>query len=201
MNENVQLRPATASDAFDIATFIAESSGGVATIEWELEPKKPGNVSPIDIGTLIYRREDGNYSYRNCVIAEVENHVAGMMLTFAQPDAPARDPSKRPNNTDKNVFAPYMYLEQPNSWYICGVAIHSVYRNRGIGSKLMAVAEEQAKDKGFKALSLVAFEQNTGSVRLYERLGYVITDRAPVIPHPSIHYTGDAVLMVKRLYV
>lgn len=42
----------------------------------------------------------------------------------------------------------------------------------------------------------IAFEQNEGSVRLYRRPGYRVARRAPVVPHPLIHYTGDALLMV-----
>jgi ribosomal protein S18 acetylase RimI-like enzyme len=61
----------------------------------------------------------------------------------------------------------------------------------------MALANEQAKEMGFSKLSLVAFEQNTGSVRLYERLGYRVVDSAPVVPHPMIHYSGDALLMTR----
>ena len=35
--------------------------------------------------------------------------------------------------------------------------------------------------------------------RRYERYGYAERMRRPVVPHPLIHYTGDAILMVKEL--
>ena len=73
------------------------------------------------------------------------------------------------------------------------------FRGRGIGSRLMALAETQARERGYDRVSLVAFEENSGSVRLYERLGYAVVDRAPVVPHPLIHVRGDALLMVKSL--
>jgi ribosomal protein S18 acetylase RimI-like enzyme len=34
-------------------------------------------------------------------------------------------------------------------------------------------------------------------VRLYERLGYRVVDRAPVVPHRLIDYDGDALLMIR----
>ena len=43
------------------------------------------------------------------------------------------------------------------------------------------------------------FEQNAGAKRLYERAGYNEKLRHAVVPHPLIHYTGDALLMVKHL--
>ena len=61
----------------------------------------------------------------------------------------------------------------------------------------MDLATEQARESGFNGLSLVAFEQNEGAVRLYERLGYQEIDRAPVVPHPLIHLDGDALLMTR----
>ncbi len=71
------------------------------------------------------------------------------------------------------------------------------YWRRNTSKAYMALANEQAKENGFDKLSLVAFEQNQGSVRLYERLGYSVVDRAPVVPHPIIHYSGDALLMTR----
>ena len=64
----------------------------------------------------------------------------------------------------------------------------------------MDLANLQAKANGTSQLSLIAFEENTGSVRLYERLGYEVVDRAPVVPHPIIKYGGDALLMTRSVY-
>ena len=61
----------------------------------------------------------------------------------------------------------------------------------------MEVANAQALERGYSNLSLVVFEQNTGALKLYQRLGYSVVDRAPIVPHPLIHYTGDALLMIR----
>ena len=95
-----------------------------------------------------------------------------------------------------DVFAPYKYLEAPDTWYICGVAVLREYRGHGIGTGLMKIAREQALAHGYSQLSLVVFEENIAAVRLYKRLGYEIIDAAPVVAHPLIRYTGNALLMV-----
>lgn len=195
MNTDYRFRPASAADARAIAELIAISSDGVAVIEWAQQAEQEG-CDPLDIGERTYQQSSGNYSWRNCTIVEKDQRIAGMLLTFAMPDAPPRDPQQRPAANDANVFAPYMYLEEPNSWYICGVALYPEHRGQGLGSQLMQLANTQAREHGFACLSLVAFRENKGSVRLYERLGYRIVDHAPVIPHPLIHYTGEALLMV-----
>jgi ribosomal protein S18 acetylase RimI-like enzyme len=63
----------------------------------------------------------------------------------------------------------------------------------------MLRAERDARERDLEKLSLIVFEQNSGPKALYERLGYVETGRAEVVPHPLIHRRGDALLMVKYL--
>ncbi|KAI1338670.1 acyl-CoA N-acyltransferase [Xylariaceae sp. FL0016] len=43
---------------------------------------------------------------------------------------------------------------------------------RGIGKKLIAAVEAQAREEGFGQLWLTVWEENLGAQRLYERLGY-----------------------------
>lgn len=198
MNNHYHFRTATADDAGDIARLIAISSDGVAEIEWA-EQAQQENCDPLEIGERTYQNPKGDYSWRNCTIVEHDHKSCGMLLTFAMPDGPTRDQAKRPTADDENVFAPYIYLEESNSWYICGIALFPEHRGRGIGSQLMQQAHEEAKQHGYSKLSLVAFEQNAGSVRLYQKLGYEVVDHAPIVPHPLIHYTGEALLMVANV--
>jgi ribosomal protein S18 acetylase RimI-like enzyme len=97
------------------------------------------------------------------------------------------------------VLMPYSRLEEDNSYYICGMAMFPEHRGRGIGTRLLALAEEHAREKGFGKTSLIVFEQNAGAKRLYDRAGYVEVSREAVYPHPLIHFTGDAILMVKSV--
>jgi ribosomal protein S18 acetylase RimI-like enzyme len=198
MNMKFSIRPANAEDAREIAKLIEISSDGVSLIEWAEAAAEEG-VEPLDIGERTYRNPAGDYSWRNCTIVEKDGKVVGMLLAFAMPEAAPRDVTQRPTKDDANVFAPYMYLEEPDSWYICGVALYPEHRGQGIGTRLMKLANDQARQNGFKTLSLVAFAQNESSVRLYERLGFEIVDQAPVIPHPLIHYSGEALLMVSKV--
>jgi ribosomal protein S18 acetylase RimI-like enzyme len=193
-------RSATPADASKIAELIAISSDRVAVIEWLSEAEQRGHDNALDIGAETYTNSEGCYSYRNTTIAEVNKEIAGMLLTFGMPeDCPPRSQKLRPKANDTNVFAPYMYLEEPGSWYICGVAAFKQYRGMGIGQHFMQLAEQQARQHGYRKLSLVAFEQNARVVTWYQRLGYQVVDQAPIVPHPLIPYSGQALLMVKLL--
>ena len=183
-------RPARKADCGVIARLYRISSDGVADYIWT-KLAAPGE-DILDVGRRRYEREDTLFSYRNCTVVEVDGHVAGMLVAFpmhVDPNYVESDP----------VLAPYSALEEDDSYYICGMALFPEYRGQGIGTALLALAEQHAREKGFSRLSLIVFEQNTGAKKLYERSGYRETKRAAVHPHPLIHYTGDALLMVKDL--
>ncbi len=196
MRDKPAYRPATAGDSRFIVDMIDIASDGVALLDWTQTAQAAGDRTPLDIGAERYASEQGDYTYRNCWLAEVAGRGAGALLSFPMPARDAADVVSPPPFDGSDVFAPYKYLEAPETWYICGVALLPEYRGRGIGTQLLRIAAQQARENGYDRLSLVVFEENTGALRLYRRLGYQVIDRAPVVPHPLIRCRGDALLMV-----
>ena len=199
MQSQVDFRAARKEDARAIAELIDMSSDGVATLECVEEAERSPGAEPQDIGAQIYRGEQGDYSYRNCVIAEQAGEVAGMLLSFPMPPPDPHNRPQAPPFDGSDVFATYKYLEAPDTWYVCGVALYPQHRGRGIGRRLMGLAHRQAGQRGYDRVSLVAFAKNEVAVRLYQRLGYRVIDQAPIVPHPLIRCTGEALLMVCEL--
>ena len=198
-------RPAVKADSRRIAELFSVASGGVADYVWS-QLDYPG-LSPIEIGEQRYAREDTDFSYQNCVVAEIDGEVAGMLVAFPmaeeQPDAGASEPSEigAPASDEPDVLAPYSELEVPGSYYVCGIALLPECRNHGLGTRFLEIAREQARERGLRILSLLVFEQNEGAVRLYERHGYRVVDRRQVVPHPLIQYGGDVLLMTAEVRV
>ena len=190
--QNYTVSPATRSDCRAIASLYSISSNGVADYIWTNLAGPGENI--LDVGQRRYEREDTVFSYKNCVVVKKEHKTIGMLVAF---------PVIVAENTDDNdvdpVLAPYSKLECDNSYYICGMAVFPEHRGKGIGTRLLELAEEYAREKGFNKLSLIVLEQNTGAKRLYERSDYHEVAREPVVPHPLIHYSGDALLMVKHI--
>lgn len=63
------------------------------------------------------------------------------------------------------------------------LAVLPEYQNNGLGSKLLTFAEEQARTKKFKKISLLTSKNNVNAIRFYERNGYrktVLFDRPPL---------------------
>ena len=183
-------RPARKEDCATIASLYSVSSEGVADYIWT-KIAEPGEDILV-VGRRRYESEDSAFSYRSCTVVEDEGKIIGMLVAFPM----YVDPSEEESDP---VLAPYSKLEEDNSYYICGMALFPEYRGRGIGTRLLTLAEKFARDQGFKKLSLIVIEQNTGAKQLYERTGYREVSREPVYPHRLIHYTGDAILMVKDI--
>lgn len=200
MELEAPFRSATIDDCYKIAELFDIASDGVAKYIWSrLAPDYP-DLTLIEIGAKRYASDQSVFSYKNCTVAERNGEVIGMMVTFPIPDSEeSKDnvdttPKSAEPASEPDVLAPYS-LEAPGTWYLCALALFSEYRGQGLGTQFLSIARQQAQEKGFKELSLLAFEQNTRVVKLYERNGFKVVDRSAVVPHPLIHYTGDLLLM------
>ncbi len=190
---DVVLRPAVREDCLRIAELFRIASEGVADYTWSrLQGDHPG-ASLVEIGRRRYARENTAFSYQNCLVAEREAGVIGMMHSFALEPAEAEAPTA-PRTVDP-VLQPYAELELPGSLYISALAVLPPFRGQGLGTRFLAAARERARHLGCPALSLICFAQNEGARRLYERAGFTATDRREIVPHPLIHATGAALLM------
>lgn len=170
--QKIQFQPAQKSDCRTIASLYSISSDGVADYIWK-KLAQPGE-DLLDVGQRRYERENSLFSYQNCTLATLGENIAGMLVAFPMFVDETAEPEEDP------VLAPYSKLEENNSYYICGVAVFPEYRNRGIGTQLMKLAETHAVTKGLDKLSLIVFEQNVGAKRLYDRLGYREIAREPI---------------------
>ena len=190
----VTLRQATRDDCQRIARLYMIASDGVAEYIWS-RIHAP-ELSLLEIGTQRYARENTDFSYRNCTVAEKDGAVVGMMLGFEMREPPPEGRGAEPAREVDPVLEPYTHLEDYGSLYISALAVFNEHRGLGIGTRLLQEARRRARAMGFDRLSLICFEQNFGAMRLYRRLGFVEIKRRPIVPHPFLHYReGDAILL------
>lgn len=191
--ETVKIRSARIEDSRKLAKLFSISSDGVADYTWSTLAEPGENI--LDVGERRYSREDTQFSYQKCTIAEIAGEIVGMIAAFPME---TEDSSNSEKDVDP-ILAPYTKLEQPNSYYIAGMAVFPEHRGKGIGSKFLEIAERQAKGLGLNQISLIVFEGNRGAKKLYDRHGYYEISRERVVPHELIHYAGYALLMVKDI--
>lgn len=61
--------------------------------------------------------------------------------------------------------------------YLYSLRVKPAWRNRGIGSKILSVLEDDLLKMNYSSLTLNVARDNEGAIRLYERLGFKIVGR------------------------
>ncbi len=199
MGDRVRLQPplryAREEDGRRVAELMDIAGHGLPAYVWSLWAEE--GQEAIDVGAARAAQENGNFSYRNAVVAEDEGEAVALLLAYRLPEAGASaDLDEVPE-----VFRPLVELEllAPGTFYVNGLATLPGYEGRGLGSKLLDAANALAAETGCDELSVEVFEQNEGAVRLYERHGYRTVARRQAVPHPSYPYDGDVLLMTRRV--
>jgi ribosomal protein S18 acetylase RimI-like enzyme len=131
------------------------------------------------------------YSFDRSFFAEVNGKVAGMAQLHKLVDRKGhtarmsllllkylkwRLPTKAVNLLK---FDHLIKLIARGDCYVSNVAVYPEFRSSGIGTKLLAAIEDEAKNIGKKRVVLHAEIHNLRAVSLYERLGYKIEYKSP----------------------
>jgi len=93
---------------------------------------------------------------------------------------------------DREIAAIIVLLPKPDHLLLDNIAVRRDSQGQGLGRRLIAFAEAEARRRGFDEVRLYTHELMTENVELYARLGFVETGRG--------HDAGyDRVFMTKRL--
>lgn len=192
----MNIRNARPDDAPALARLIDIAGEGLPSWLWS-RSAEPGQTAE-QVGCERAAREEGGFSYRNArICVDTSGHIIGMLLSYRQPD-----PYELPDLAElPAVVRPLVELEAaaPGTWYVNALATFPESRGLGAGTRLMGLAESMAHEAGVAGLSLIVAEENAGAKRLYQRLGYRVEARAPIVPWPGAAHGGDWLLMVRPL--
>ncbi len=189
------IRRARRDDAATLAALINIAGEGIPL--WLWQQTAADEQDALAIGAQRAARDSGGFSYTNAHVAEIDGAVAAMLLGYRLSNPyDTGDLDEIPA-----VVRPLIELESlaPGSWYVNAIATLDNYRGRGLGSKLMRLAEDLAHQSGADTLSLIVARENEGAFRLYQRLGYIARASRPLAPFPGCNLSGDWVLMTRPL--
>ena len=188
-------RLAEAKDAPALAELVNFAGEGLPLYLWD-RLKQPGQTA-WDVGLERARREKSGFSYRNAVVAEIDGKCAACLIGYPQPEHPEPiDYAAMPP-----IFVPLQELENlaPNSWYVNVLATYPDFRGQGLGTKLLAIADELADATGKSGLSLIMSDANEGARRLYERRGYREAGARPMVKEDWENQGRNWILLTKPL--
>ena len=195
MRSEPRFRPATKKDAAALAVLVDIAGEGLPAYLWSTL-RAPGQ-SILEVGRERALREEGGFSYRNAVIAEIGGGIAATLIGYRLDD-PYRlgDLAEIPE-----IVRPLLRLEAkaPGSWYVNVLATFPEFRRRGIGRKLLEHADLKARESGARALSVIVADWNEPAKRLYAHAGYKPLASEPVFLFPGCPQEGNWLLMVKQL--
>lgn len=192
---DIAVRRASRADGAILARLIDIAGDGIPTHLWAASAG-PGETA-LDVGRRRAERDEGGFSFRNAVLAELGGAVAGLLLGYRQPDfVDQSDLDLLPP-----IVRPLIELEAaaPGSWYLNALAVLPECQGRGVGRRLLAEADLIAALSGARELSVIVAGENARAFALYEAHGFRAVDRRPVLAYPGFAYGGDWVAMVKRL--
>jgi ribosomal protein S18 acetylase RimI-like enzyme len=188
-------RLAEAKDAPALAELVNFAGEGLPLYLWD-RLKQPGQTA-WDVGLERARREKSGFSYRNAVVAWIDGKCAACLIGYPQPEHPEPiDYAAMPP-----IFVPLQELENlaANSWYVNVLAAYPDFRGQGLGTKLLAIADELADATGKSGLSLIMSDANEGARRLYERRGYREAGARPMVKEDWENQGRNWILLTKPL--
>lgn len=191
----MQIKDAGKEDAVDLAYLINLAGEGIPEYLWKNFAEK--GESPWEVGAKRAAREDGGFSYTNARVCVADNFLTGMILSYRQ-----ENPYLIGDINDyPRIVRPLIELESkaPGSWYINAVATFEQYRGKGVAKALIIDAESKAKAGGCDVISLIVASENRRAKKLYDFLGFSLSDSLPTVTFPGCCYGGNWLLMTKEL--
>ena len=142
-------------------------------------------------------REEGGFSYRNAILAEIDGEIAACLVGYRLDDPyDLGDLDALPE-----LVRPLVKLEAqaPGSWYVNVLATFPEFRRRGIAAKAARPRRDKGREAGAPSLSVIVAGENERAMRLYASAGYGPLASEPVFMFPGCPHGGDWLLMVKSL--
>jgi ribosomal protein S18 acetylase RimI-like enzyme len=188
-------RPAAKMDAAALAVLVDIAGEGMPAYMWSTLAA-PGQ-SVLELGRERARRDEGGFSYNNAVVAEIDGEVAAGLVGYR-----LDDPCDLGVVDDMPAIVhPLVRLEAkaPGSWYVNVLATFPEFRRRGIGARLLIIADEKAREQGARSLSVIVGSWNDGAARLYAGAGYAAAAREKAVLFPGCPHQGDWMLMIRSM--
>lgn len=183
------IRQAEISDAKAIAPLIYDAIGDIAynlTGEHEL----PKIIAALE---QLVKETSSHHSYLNTFVAIANDTVQGIVILYDGLQGAILDRQLETQLAQKGIHLKIDVEAHEDEYYIDTICVSKEARGLGIGTKLLQFAEEHGRKLGYQKLALNVELEKLDARRLYERMGFHVTEPWTIKDEPFHH-------MVKSLH-
>jgi GNAT superfamily N-acetyltransferase len=192
----VSYRSALASDSGAVAPLFCLAGGGL--YEFLFDDLSPSFTAE-DILAAGIAADATPISYRNCHVAvDAAGAVVGVANAFPADLVGQQGPAFLPHDRRSHV-RPILLVQDWGSMFLNVLAVCDGWHGRGVGTRLLAWAERQARSAGFNRLSLHVWADNATAREFYRARGFLERGVAEMASHPRLLHRGGSILMSKPL--
>jgi ribosomal protein S18 acetylase RimI-like enzyme len=180
MRDSIQIRPARPVDAEAAAALLYSAYMHIQVASPLREEHKSGWIEHLQ---HFFRQNGNRFSYQNTLVAARRSEVVGLVLSFG-----GRDEARL-----NAAVGSWLEREaEDDEWYVDALAVFSNWGRRGIGTRLLQSAEQQARQHHYSKIALNVAQGNKQALDLYTHQRYVVTRQ-------TLLYQRSYVRMVKTL--
>lgn len=179
-NDDITLRPAQPDDA-DRAAVLLYSAYMHRQVDYPLH--EAGENRFVERLRHYFREASNRCSYQNIQVAQPRSEVVGLVLSFG---------GREEARLNAAIGWQLEREAQEDEWYVDALAVFASWGRRGIGTRLLQAAEQQARHHHYAKIALNVARENEQALSLYRRLHYVVTRETLLYQHPHVR-------LIKRL--
>lgn len=164
------IREANAGDAAAIASFIVMAEGEMAQLFTGLDdPAKSAEA----LIPLVLSPVPSRYSLENNLVVEMDGKAAAAVMSFHADRQPELDIPLLASLKKRGLQLDSLTFEgEPGTYYLSTMGVDPAHRGKGLGTALIAAAQEKGRRLGFDRLSLLVSKEKGKAKALYQRLGF-----------------------------
>jgi len=145
-----------------------------------------------DVLRNLFNEKQNWFSFEHSYSVKVDGEIAGMAIASSREQKKEEEPRTIKLLAKYSEGSSFTELPDPRTkeytgqigkgdYYISNIGIFPKFRCIGCGTKLFERIEEEAKKVGSRRMVLDVETDNKKAIKLYERLGYRIESKSPVV--------------------
>lgn len=187
--QNITIRQATINDA-ELIAYCVGSAIGEEAVQEHL------GANWLDIIAEIARLEISQYSYRNALIAEINNTPAGAVVAY---DGARLDELRTQTLRIIHRYNPdFAFTEdetEAGEYYLDSLCVLPQYRKMGVATRLIDALCEKVFSEGHNRVGLIVDFDNPNAERLYTSLGFKRIKTRNFLGHQMWHLVNSKFIM------